>query len=1529
MKKILPVLILFFTLNSFSQKEANFWYFGNNAALDFTSEEPELVSGSQLNTTEGCSSFSDSQGNLLFYIGAPTTETRNLTIWNKNNQAMPNGTGLQGDASSSQSALTVPAPGNPTIYYIFTVGALSSGNAGFWYYTVDMSEDEGLGDIVDGPIVLGDGLNHPRWSEKVTAVKGEQCNTFWVISVLENRFYAYKVDQSGVDINNPIISSMNGFNASDDPRGYLKVSPDGTKLVSANMAGGAFLFDFNNETGEVTNFNNSTFANSLNVDGNAYGVEFSPSSNRLYVSTGGFQQNTQENLYQFDLSQPTMTAINSSRFLVFNYRNTRGALQLGPNGKIYWTSDAGTGAFGNIGNNTTNSISVINRPEELGAACGYSHQSVLVGGGNVNPTQGLPPFISSLLLPIEIIDSETGNIINNEDLQFCVGDDKTIIPETVTGNNISYEWTFDNGTATNVISTDTELVLRNLQKINSGTYALKIELTDECGNVTQFNGDFKIEVFDAAVATKPSDIFFCDTDRDGFNTFDLQAAKTDEILNGLDSAIFEVLYFLNQEDADSSANPLPNPYTNPVAFSSQTIHARVQNKNALDACFEITEFILAVTDLPIPTQPTPLRICDDLESGSDTDGVVNTFILSDKDNEIYGSLDTTQYNISYHSSQIGAETDDTLTIINKNENYAVTKTKTLFVRIENKDNIDCYDTGVTLELIVDALPILKANPEIDQCISEENTNPTVNLTVAEINISNNYENENFEYYLNANGLDLIADPTSYPVQVNTPQSVFVKVISEFGCSSDLIELKINVGRTANNAFNEVQLPECDDFLDVNGNNTDANDDTDFITNFRLNKEQIEIDIKENIPNSENTTIFFYENEQDRTNSLNEIDISNYRNDIDKIDITTIPGGIQFPVYYKILSNINNNCQGLGEFDVQINAVPTVSPTSIFPIIACDTGDGDGNYLNGSNTNIDLTQKIDELFLGTNQNKENYEVSFYKSLTAALAGDATNPDYISNSSQFTNDTPTGFSEGDIATQTIFVRVQSKITGCANAHASFQVIINPLPIIDDEIPVLAVCDTGSIDGNARNGFAQNMDVSVRDLDILGSRNPNDFTITYHKNQSDLEDLTSTGIDKNKYDSDPARVIFNPITSISEENLFVRIINNATGCLFDQSTLTIVVNPEPSFETIVDLQECDNNNDGDDANGIVQNIDLNSKTPEILGNTQNPNNFTVTFHASQAEATNGNNAIASPYENTNLSETIYVRIENKNTLCVNDEATFNVIVNPLPDFMITTPQIICLNDTPLNLVIENPRDVYTYIWKDENGTILNTTSRDNIDITKGGTYQVIATTTNGTFCERSEFITVNESDPAILDSSFITIIDEGNNLGNDGNLSISIDTISNNLGIGNYQFAILNTDNDQRTPFIGFQDEPLFENLEGGIYQIIVNDKNGCTPDTKLLVSVIQFPKFFTPNGDGQNDFWVIKGANKTFYPNASINIFNRFGKLIAQIPIDSQGWNGLYQGKLLPSDDYWYNATLVPADLTKQPINKKGNFSLLRK
>ena len=121
-------------------------------------------------------------------------------------------------------------------------------------------------------------------------------------------------------------------------------------------------------------------------------------------------------------------------------------------------------------------------------------------------------------------------------------------------------------------------------------------------------------------------------------------------------------------------------------------------------------------------------------------------------------------------------------------------------------------------------------------------------------------------------------------------------------------------------------------------------------------------------------------------------------------------------------------------------------------------------------------------------------------------------------------------------------------------------------------------------------------------------------------------------------------------------------------------------------------------------------------------------------------------------------------------------------------------------------------------------------------------------------------------------------------------------------------------------------MFENLVGG-YTIVVQDKNGCRPNAELLVSVIEFPKFFTPNNDGINDTWAIKGANAIFFPSAQINIFNRFGKVVAQIDVDALGWDGSYSGKILPSDDYWFSILLVDRNgITRE---RKGNFSLLRR
>ena len=137
------------------------WYFGNHAALNFSSGSPVAVAGSAMDAEEGSASISDSNGNLLFY-------TNGISVWNRNNIQMPNGSGLLGDNSSTQSALIIPHPDSTNIYYIFT-SAIGGNPNGYNYSEVDMTLDSARGDITVKNIHLFDSS-----SEKLTAIKN--CN---------------------------------------------------------------------------------------------------------------------------------------------------------------------------------------------------------------------------------------------------------------------------------------------------------------------------------------------------------------------------------------------------------------------------------------------------------------------------------------------------------------------------------------------------------------------------------------------------------------------------------------------------------------------------------------------------------------------------------------------------------------------------------------------------------------------------------------------------------------------------------------------------------------------------------------------------------------------------------------------------------------------------------------------------------------------------------------------------------------------------------------------------------------------------------------------------------------------------------------------------------------------------------------------------------------------------------------------------------------------------------------------------------
>ena len=117
-------------------------------------------------------------------------------------------------------------------------------------------------------------------------------------------------------------------------------------------------------------------------------------------------------------------------------------------------------------------------------------------------------------------------------------------------------------------------------------------------------------------------------------------------------------------------------------------------------------------------------------------------------------------------------------------------------------------------------------------------------------------------------------------------------------------------------------------------------------------------------------------------------------------------------------------------------------------------------------------------------------------------------------------------------------------------------------------------------------------------------------------------------------------------------------------------------------------------------------------------------------------------------------------------------------------------------------------------------------------------------------------------------------------------------------------------------------MFTGVSAGEHIVTVVDQKGCTYLEKTIL-VIDYPKFFTPNGDGVNDYSNIIGL--VHNPNTKIYIFDRYGKLIKQISSQSQGWDGTFNGEQLPSTDYWFT---VEYEENQQNKVFKAHFSLKR-
>ncbi|MEO0571249.1 MAG: T9SS type B sorting domain-containing protein [Bacteroidota bacterium] len=152
-----------------------------------------------------------------------------------------------------------------------------------------------------------------------------------------------------------------------------------------------------------------------------------------------------------------------------------------------------------------------------------------------------------------------------------------------------------------------------------------------------------------------------------------------------------------------------------------------------------------------------------------------------------------------------------------------------------------------------------------------------------------------------------------------------------------------------------------------------------------------------------------------------------------------------------------------------------------------------------------------------------------------------------------------------------------------------------------------------------------------------------------------------------------------------------------------------------------------------------------------------------------------------------------------------------------------------------------------------------------------------------------------------------------------ALGLEITVNVSGIGDYEYAIDNIDGP-------YQDSNVFREVTPGTHTLYVRDRNGCGIVQETFeqdLTVEGFPKFFTPNGDNVNDFWqfIQPIAGQTIVL-VSIEIYDRYGKLLRQIDQDSQGWDGTFNGRPLPSGGYWFRAVEDDGDVVR------GNFTLKR-
>lgn len=1100
------------------------------------------------------------------------------------------------------------------------------------------------------------------------------------------------------------------------------------------------------------------------------------------------------------------------------------------------------------------------------------------------------------------------------DNSICNGDNTTIT-SGLTDPTFNHSWTLNGNSLTETSNT--------LTVSQSGTYAV---------TVTRNNSNCIITdeiIFSDLAANNPIDLVACNNGGANYN-YDL--TQNNETSLAIDDSVYDVFYYTSLANANAHTNPIPQAQiTNYSSAGNQTIYLALFNTNTSNFCNAVYQFDLLVSN------PITVNTIDAIVNCDDPNGYS---VNLDNHTLANNSQLATNYNLYFYAIQAEAQTGGAGNYPNSTS-YAIppgASTQTVWVRVESATNAQCFQVS-SFTITINALPQVDTLTDVIECSSYTLPNITngnyfsgPNGTGTMYNIGDVIDITGTYFIYNGPDVNGCVNESSFQITLVDEYSIPENHCGEFivpippagtfyeqaGGPATTSNVEIPSGTTIttdqtiyhyaeindvfcrDEAFTLIihPLPPVDTLSDITtcvsytlqpltdgsyfdgqGNSLNAGDaitTTQTITitngpdaNGCSDSSAFDIFIINNVGNQ--TACGTY--------TLPNLDAGNYYTGAMGTG-TLIPQGTQIiasqTIYIYANTSTAPNCTDNMSFDVTILPVPLVDTSD--DITACDQyilpSLTNGNYFtepNGAGTMLNAGDLID--FTGNNHPPGTYyiyapansagcdnEDTFAVTINPYPAVDTVGDLYFCNAYSLTdpmngafytapNGGGTQVSSSMVfqETRTFYMYNIDQNTGCFR-----------------DIPFTAYYNYIGLPNynNQANCDSYTLETLTHTPDF-----PDNYTINYYSqsggNPSDL-------IDSSNY------------TLTSSQTIFVFASNGDRFPCTEERSFTITVSPTPDLSTYsIDFLAIDETNHCGELTlpsliPTTYNINYYSQPGGNTANLINPSDYTFTVDPLFLNQTFDIWVYASATDNASCNDELQFQFT------VYPRSVFSVengiiCVNPKTEIVEETTTLVVIQDANLN---SSNYDIEWYL----NGNLMGTGYEYVAD--EIGIYNVAPiklTPENAPDCSYDPItVEVTQSSVAVAEVVVSDSFEDN-----------AIATVNIINGFGTYEYQL---DNGL------FQTSPIFENVSSGEHTILVNDIYGNCGDRTLFFTVIKYPKFFTPNGDGYNDRWNIFDLKED--ANATISIFDRYGKLLKQISPNGTGWDGTYNGIQLASSDYWF-------------------------